>query len=43
MCDIFLFLYEGQFAGYAGDNTPFVVRGYITNMISDLEEEGDKL
>ena len=43
MCDIFLFLYEGQFTGYAGDNTPFVVRDYITNMISDLEEDGDKL
>ena len=34
---MFLFLHEVQFAGYADDHTPFVVRGNIRDVISALE------
>ena len=43
MCDIFLFLYESQFSGFSDDNTSFVVRGNITDVISASEEIGEKL
>ena len=39
---MFLFLHEVQFAGYADDHTPFVVRGNIRDVISALEEIGEK-
>ena len=40
---MFLFLHETQFTGYADDNTPFVVRDNIPDVISALEEIGEKL
>ena len=40
---MFLFLHEVQFTGYADDNTPFVVRDNIRDVISALEEIGEKL
>ena len=40
--DMFPFLREAQFTGYADDNTPFVVRDNITDVISALEEIGEK-
>ena len=40
---MFLFLHEAQLAGYADDNTPFVVRDNIRDVISALEEIGEKL
>ena len=40
---MFLFLHEAQFTGYADDSTPFVVRDNIPDMISALEEVGEKL
>ena len=43
ICDMFLFLHEAQFTGYADDNTPFVVRDNIPDVISALEEIGEKL
>ena len=42
MCNTFLFLHQAQFTGYADGNTPFVVRNNITEMISALEEIGEK-
>ena len=43
ICDMFLFLHEAQFTGYADDITPFVVRDNIPEVISALEEIGEKL
>ena len=43
ICDMFLFLPETQFIGYADDNTPFVVRDNIPDVISALSEIGEKL
>ena len=43
ICDIFLFLHEAQFSGYADDNTPFVVRDNMPDVISALEEIGEKI
>ena len=43
MCEIFLFLHEAQFSGYADDNTPFVVRDNISDVIAALKEIGRKL
>ena len=43
ICDTFLFLHEVQFTGYLDDNTPFVVRDNIPDVISALEEIGEKL
>ena len=40
---MFLFLHEAQFIGYADDNTPFVVKDTILDVISALEEIGEKL
>ena len=40
---MFLFSHEAQFTGYADDNTPFVVRDNIPDVISALEEIGEKL
>ena len=40
---MFLFLNEAQFTGFADDNTPFVVRDNIPNVISVLEEIAEKL
>ena len=40
---MFLFLYETQFTAYADDNTPFVVRDNITDVISALVEIGEQL
>ena len=39
---MFLFLHEAQFTGYADDNTPFVVRDNIPDVISALEKTGEK-
>ena len=38
MCDMFLILKDTYFAGYADDNTPFVVRDNITDVIKALDE-----
>ena len=35
--DMFLFLHEVKFAGYADDNTPFVVRDNIQGVISAID------
>ena len=43
ICDMFMFLHEAEFTGYAGDNTPFAVRDNIPDVISALEEIGEKL
>ena len=40
---MFLFLHEVQFTGYVDDNTPFVVRDNMPDVISTLEEIGEKL
>ena len=40
---MFLLLNEAQFTGFADDNTPFVVRDNIPDVISALEEIGEKL
>ena len=42
-CDMFLFLHEVQFTGYADRNAPFVVRRNIPDAISVLEEIGEKI
>ena len=42
ICDMFLFLHEAQFTGYADDNTPFVIRDNIPDVISALEKTGEK-
>ena len=41
--DMFLFLHEAQFTGYADGNTPFVVRDNIPDVISALEKISEKL
>ena len=38
MCDMFLILKGTYFTGYADDNTPFVVRDNITNVIKAFGE-----
>ena len=38
MCDMFLILKGTYFTGYADDNTPFVVRDNITDVIKALEK-----
>ena len=43
MCDMFLILKGTYFTGYADDNTPFVVRDNIANVIKALEEIGESL
>ena len=43
ICDMFLFLNEVQFTGYADDNTSFVVRDNKPDVISALGEIGEKL
>ena len=43
ICDMFLFLHEAQFTGYADDSIPFVVRNNIPDVILALEEMGEKL
>ena len=43
ICDIFLFLHEAQLTGYADGNTLFVVRDNIPDVISALEEIGEKI
>ena len=40
---MFLFLNETQFTGYADDITPSVVRDNVPDIISALEEIGEKL
>ena len=43
MCDMFLILKATYFTGYADDNTPFVVRDNIADVIKALEEIGENL
>ena len=43
MCDMFLILKTTPFTGYAENNTPFVVRDNITDVIKALEEIGENL
>ena len=43
MRDLFLFLHEAKFTGYTDDDIPIVIRGNISNVISDLGEIGQKL
>ena len=40
---MFLFLHEVQFTGYADYNTPFAVRDNVRDVITALEEIGEKL
>ena len=40
MCDMFLILKGTYFTGYADDNTPFMVRDNIADVIKALEEIG---
>ena len=37
VCDLFLVLSDVEFASYAGDNTPYVVKNNIGNVIKSLE------
>ena len=43
MCDMFLILKATYFTGYVDDNTPFVVRDNIADVIKALEEIGENL
>ena len=43
MCDMFLILKGTYFTGYAYDNTSFVVRDNIKDVIKALEEIGESL
>ena len=43
MCDMFLILNATYFAGYADDNTPFVVRDNMGDVIKALEEIEENL
>ena len=43
MYDMSLFLHEAQFTGYGNDSTPFVVRDNIPDVMSALEEIGEKI
>ena len=43
MCDMFLILKATYFTGYVDDNTPFVVRDNIADIIKSLEEIGEDL
>ena len=43
MCDMFLILKDTYFTGYADDNTPFVVRDNIADVIKALDEIGENL
>ena len=43
MSDMFLILNTTYFTGYADDNTPFVVRDNIGDVIKALEEIGEIL
>ena len=43
MCDMFLILKATYFTGYADDNTPFMVRDSIADVIKALEEIGKNL
>ena len=43
MCDMFLILKATYYIGYADDNTPFVVRDNIADVIKTLEEIGEDL
>ena len=43
MCDMFLILNTTYFTGFADDNTPFVVRDNIADVIKALEEIGENL
>ena len=43
MCDKFLILKTIYFAGYADDNTPFVVAVNIKDIMRSLEEVGENL
>ena len=42
-CDMFLILKATNFTGYTDDNTPFVVRDNMTDLIKTLEEIGESL
>ena len=43
MCDMFMILKATYFAGYVDDNTPFVVRDNIADVIKALMETGENL
>ena len=43
MCDMFLILNTTYFTGFADDNTPFVVRDNIADVIKTFGEIGEKL
>ena len=43
ICDMFLILKATYFAGYADDNTTFMVRDNLANNIKALEEIGEHL
>ena len=43
MCDMFLILNTTYFTGYTDDNTTFVVRDNLSDVIKVLEEIGENL
>ena len=43
MCDMFLILKGTYFTSYADENTPFVVRDNIADVVKALEEIGESL
>ena len=43
MCDMFLILKTTYFTGYADNDTPFLVRDDITDVIKALDETGQNL
>ena len=43
VCDLFLVLSDVEFASYAGDNTPYVVKNNIGSVIKSLENTSVEL
>ena len=43
LADIFFVLIDTDIAGYADDNTPFIVGNNIDNVIASLEQVSDAL
>ena len=43
MCDMFLILKGTYFTDYVDDNTPFVVRDNIKDVIKAVDEIGERL
>lgn len=43
LCDIFIVMNTTYFVSYANDNTPYVVKNTITEVLHDLETVSKKL